>query len=316
MKPTPANIPERQHSARTAAGFTLIEILAATAIMVLITFFILSMTTNVLTGWSASKSALSGNYEAKIALDKLAQDIESAIFRRNGKEWFVIETASDSDSADESLQLMFYASVPDRPREAGGIRSPSDVCAVKYSIRYRNLFGRSGQHANEDFALYRTLANPRETFNEALALNSPRVYWALPTVDSGQTQHLLSRDVAAIRIDVAYRDIDGVKQIAEDIEELTVGKLIDPDNEESTAGDEITIIRRGGTEPIPNVSRLLYLDISIGVLGDEGSFAFHHDHDPDLAGSAGVNTIARINAIINRYGSWYTRRVVIRSTPL
>lgn len=315
MKRIPSKLSPKHAGAPAAAGFTLIEILAATAIMVLITFFILSMTTNVLTGWSASKSALSGNYEAKIALDKLAQDIESAIFRRNGKEWFVIEpgvSTAPSNDAPGSLRLMFYASVPDRPYdgdvdEAGNPkRSPSDVCAVNYRIRFRNLFDDNRTELGQrEFAIYRTVATPRDTFNIALAEDSPRDYWALPAVaaNTARTQNLLSRDVAAIRIDAAYRDINGTKLIAQDIEELVVGDNIAITTRASEAG-----------VAVPDISRLLYLDISIGVLGDEGSVAFHYD--PDLHGSPAPPSFERINEAINRYGSWYTRRVVIRSTPL
>ncbi len=292
-------------------GFTLVEILAATAIMVLITFFILSMTTNVLTGWSASKSALSANYEAKIALDKMAQDIESAIFRRNGNEWFVIESVPAED-VPGSLRLMFYASVPDRAYDESDTagnprRSPSDVCAVNYRLRFLNLFNpsRTGQ-GERHFALYRTVASPRDTFNVALAQSSPRSYWALPAVHAGSalTQHLLSRDIAAIGIDAAYLDSTGERQVAENIQQLVIG-------------DTITIVPTGGGT-INDATRVLYLDISIGALGDEGALAFHYDTDLPggaLAGGA-TPTVDRINQAVERYGKWYTRRVVIRSTPL
>ncbi len=276
-----------------ARGFTLVEILAATAIMVVITFFVLTLTTNVLTAWSSSSSALAGNYEAKIALDKLSQDIESAIFRRNGNEWFVIE--EHDDDVEGSLRLMFYSSVPDRPGTG-----PGDVCAVSYRILFQNIFDQSRTGVGDrDFAIYRMIANPRDTFNIALAESSPRDYWELPGVESGMTKHLLSRDVAAMRIDVAYEANNGDRRVAEDIVELVIG-------------DEVFVRPRGS--PGGTVRRVLYLDITIGVLGDEGSQAYHRD--PELPGSATTASADRVQAAIERYGNWYTRRVVIRSTPL
>lgn len=274
-------------------GFTLVEILAATAIMVVITGFVLYLTSNVLSSWSASSSALSGNYEAKIALDKLSQDIESAIIRRNGNEWFVIEESPDD--VPGTLRFMFYASVPDRPGDG-----PGDVCAVFYRILFQNVFNQSRTDIGErDFAIYRTIANPSDTFNLALAEESPRDYWNLPTVESGLTQHLLSRDVAAIRIGATYDDNGGNRRVAEDIEQLIIG-------------DEVFIRPRG--TPGGTVRRILYLDISIGVLGDEGAQAYHRD--PDLPGSPAEANAERIRAAIDRYGDWFTRRVEIRSTPL
>lgn len=285
----------RMHDKRRRSrrqGFTLVEILAATAIMVVITGFVLYLTSNVLTSWSASSSALAGNYEAKIALDKLSQDIESAIFRRNGNEWFVIE---DSPDVPGSLRLMFYASVPDRPGTG-----PGDVCAVAYWILFQNIFDPSRTGVGDrDFAIYRMIATPSDTFNIALAESSPRDYWDLPTVRSGETRHLLSRDIAAMRIDVAFEDNSGQRREMRDIQELVIG-------------DEIFIRPRGS--PGGTARRILHLDISIGVLGDEGAQAYHRD--PDLPGSAATANEARIREAIDRYGNWFTRRVVIRSTPL
>lgn len=272
------------------AGFTLIEILAATAIMVIITGFVFMLTTNVLSSWSSANSALSGNYEAKIALDKLSQDLESMIVRRDGRTWFVAE---ESTTVPGSMRLMFYSSVPDRPGS-----DPSDVCAVEYEIHFQNIFDktRTGQ-GERVFALYRTIATPRDTFDTALTLDSPKEYWDSEDVDSGETEHLLAHNVAAIRIYISAVRNNGA-QVNAFLKRLVIGN----DRQITTITNQFTAVKS-----------INYIDIHVGVLGEEGARAFARD--TELPGGLEAVTQERIYEAIDRYGTWHSRRVVLPSAP-
>ena len=68
-------------------AFTLIEIMVATVIMVVLVGLVIQITSEVLKVWSRSSGKLAANAEARIAMDMITQDLETAVFRNNGQQW-------------------------------------------------------------------------------------------------------------------------------------------------------------------------------------------------------------------------------------
>ena len=72
-------------------GYTLIEILVTTTIMVLLAGLAIQIIGQVINTWSRSSAKLSTAAEARVAMDIIANDLEGIIFRNDGYEWFRAE---------------------------------------------------------------------------------------------------------------------------------------------------------------------------------------------------------------------------------
>ena len=83
---------------RSAAkrAFTLIEIMVATVIMVVLVGLVIQITSEVLKVWSRSSGKLAANAEARIAMDMITQDLETAVFRNNGQQWLRVDAPLES----------------------------------------------------------------------------------------------------------------------------------------------------------------------------------------------------------------------------
>ena len=73
---------------RSEDGFTLIELLVAAAVTLLLAGLMITVVTNVLSTWNRCNGALGANNQAEQALDRLAQDLQTAVLRRAGRVWF------------------------------------------------------------------------------------------------------------------------------------------------------------------------------------------------------------------------------------
>ena len=186
--PHPTFCSELSERASHRGGFTLVEIMAATGIMVAVILLVLSLTTNVLNTWNFSSGQLAQNYEARIALDFLSQDLEAATFRNNGMAWMEVSYDTVGDSTNQTL-LYFFSPVTDRPRSRNsttnvdGNGNPTaesiagDICAIAYMTAFQNPFtGDSSTNAaggdRPKYGLYRTVIDAEHTFDIALSLES------------------------------------------------------------------------------------------------------------------------------------------------
>jgi prepilin-type N-terminal cleavage/methylation domain-containing protein len=77
----------RANSSRRA-GFTIVELLVATAVTALLAALVLTVVTNVLNLWERSTGRLTANSQARFVLDQLGADFEGMVFRQDGRRWF------------------------------------------------------------------------------------------------------------------------------------------------------------------------------------------------------------------------------------
>lgn len=156
-------------------AFTLIEVMAATTIMVIVVTLVLGLTTNVLDTWARSSGKLASNYEGRVALEIMTQDLESAVFRANGDPWFqvVYDTVKIVDTERSLPTLYFFAPVKDAPKirfeefSQEAVKVRGDVSAVSYRIRYQNPL-RPDAAERKQLGLYRVVLDPETTFFDAM----------------------------------------------------------------------------------------------------------------------------------------------------
>ena len=87
----------RSHK-RGGAAFTLLELLVAVTITLVIAGLMLAITTNVMTLWRRQQAAHSQAVTAKLVLDQLEQDLQTAVHRRDATRWLAADIL-DSGSA-------------------------------------------------------------------------------------------------------------------------------------------------------------------------------------------------------------------------
>lgn len=72
-------------------AFTLLELLVAVTITLVIVGLMLAITTNVMTLWRRQQAAHSQAVTAKLVLDQLEQDLQTAIHRRDATRWLAAD---------------------------------------------------------------------------------------------------------------------------------------------------------------------------------------------------------------------------------
>ena len=283
---------------RCKRAFTLIEIMVATVIMVVLVGLVVQITGEVLKVWNTSSGKLAANAEARIALDLLTQDLETAVFRNNGQRWLEAKqedfTNPLSGSSFKTTQLKLFSPALDRP--AG----PGDICAISYLLDYRNpIDGTDSGAGDRTFILYRNVIAPQETFDDMMGAGNQEDFnnaeWnELSTVGAQGGNYLVS-NVVDFRIDFHVED-DG--DVATDT--LVTGDVL-------FGGTGQTV---GGGAPQPKFAKpLAYADLTLIVISDE---ALQVVQNNVLAQTGYANWDEYITA----NGEVFTRRINFLARPL
>ena len=171
------------------SAFTLIEIMAATAVMVILIGLVIQITNEVLKVWNRSSGKLSANSEARLAMELLTQDLETAVFRDNGMQWLRIEKVDDvGDSYDnKTVALKLFAPALDRPKfekddDGNTVPIPGDICGIAYRLAFKEAY----TNGPKIYALYRNIVDSRTTFNDLMGDPAQKVLttgqWSESTV--------------------------------------------------------------------------------------------------------------------------------------
>ncbi len=150
-------------------GFTLIEILIASSIMVVLLGLVLAVATQALETWRRTSESLEMEVSARLALDILTGDLETAFIPELEGEWVRAEPEQMAMPAQIPLQasswLTFLSPVRDRIRTGlDGQTEYGDVCAVSYRVYYQNAI--FGGPENAVLGLYRSVMSPSRTYLE------------------------------------------------------------------------------------------------------------------------------------------------------
>jgi prepilin-type N-terminal cleavage/methylation domain-containing protein len=279
-------------------GFTLVEILVATAMMAILLTVVLSITNNFMKGWNQTSGKLSTSSDAKLALDYLSRDLSSAIFRNDQSEW--LETQLNKNVGPNPYLVRntslvnFFTPVVDESGSTTG-----DISAVCYELESQTFFEGSDIST---FGLYRTLVSPQDTFNDFLGdgsiLSSNWGSSSAPynpyTKEKPPTANLIVANVVEFTVLFGYTDTDGEKvEIPKKISEAV--DLFFPEN---------------GTAK--------YVEITITVVTDEGAKLLNAALSNPPKWRADLNEDGKedLMDIIDYHGATFRQRVYFYNKPI
>jgi len=170
------------HSRR---GFTLVELLVASAIMITLVLIVAKVAVDTLTAYDRVVADLATQSEARAVLDNMERDINTAVIRPDGRCWMeIIAPGATGDTSgitklpqipsDLQPVVMFFAAPTDRPRWSitAGVRTAisGETSAVCYRLGRRSPFDLPGQTILQVYCFQRTVIDAQNTFNEAIPL--------------------------------------------------------------------------------------------------------------------------------------------------
>ena len=189
-------------SAPSRSGFTLLEVMISTAIMVVIVLTVVTIASDTMRVYDRAVADLSTQSEARGVLDAMENDFSTAVIRADGRCWMEIVIPGGPDAppgsptavgnvhrVDQPIVMLFSSPV-DRPRwtseQTGRRQLRGDVCAVAYRLGQRSPFDMPGELVQQVYGVYRTVIDPESTFEQGLktildgtnaAPTSPWNYW-------------------------------------------------------------------------------------------------------------------------------------------
>ncbi|MDP4610823.1 MAG: prepilin-type N-terminal cleavage/methylation domain-containing protein [Opitutales bacterium] len=273
-------------------AFTLIEIMVATVIMIILVGLVIQITSEVLNVWNRSSGKLSANAEARIAMDLITQDLETAVFRNNSLEWFRAEDATLTGPGGElsaTVALRLFAPVTDRPE------GPGDICAVAYKLDYVNPVDGTASGADRTFVLYRLVVDAQTTFNDlmgdpiqATLPGKDDPTWGTESIIGDQGSNYLVSNIVEFKIDFHVTG-DGTSETSVADGSTTAATIY--------GGDDATVGIQA-TDPRLQYS-LAYAEINLTVVSDQGIKMLQNiDRIPET-----------VEEVVIEYGQKFVRRV-------
>lgn len=254
-------------------GYTLIEILVTTTIMVILSGLAIQIIAQVVNIWSRSSGKLSTLAEARVAMDVIANDLEGLVLRNDGYEWFRAENEFFREPAkSQSVALRFFSVIKDKPTDSQGKTLPGDISAVAYNLHYVNPIDGSNR-GKKSFVLYRMEVNPETTYKYLLEPssretlpNQKSLIWGQGNIIKGRKgDNYLAMNIVNFEIDFHVED-DGNRSTPTLYFERNIKN---PKRSVIYGGKYATI---GPQAKLEHYQRALaYADIKLTVLSDEGA---------------------------------------------
>lgn len=284
-------------------GFTLMEVLVSSALTVVILTMLFTVLIGAMNAWQAGSNRLQGNADARMALDSIAQDLQSMVVRQTSfdQEWLYANTVQTPNAPDghKSTWLTFFA--PSLDRQPG---QQGDIVAVSYRIGYQDALSGTDKPEFRIFGLYKHMMDTRNTFIHALGTERTRDNFWLGNVTldnnpfSPGTVNALDRRSLLIPNVVDF----SIKWIA---------SSGGPPAALSSSNDSIRLNNSfhagsGTPETEYEGTRLEAADISLTILTEEGTRMVQ-----TFARGGGLSK-ANLDRVIREHGRVYTKRVKIQ----
>ncbi len=287
------------HSRRQ--GFTLMEVLVSSALTVVILTMLFTVLIGAMNAWQTGTNRLQGNADARMALDSIAQDLQSIVVRQTSidQEWLYADQVpvANAPEGTRSTWLTFFAPSLDRePNQQG------DIVAISYKVGFQDPLS-TNTPAFPIFGLYKHMIDTRNTFNLALGLENVRAdFWnGNPTLEQNlfapqsvnplSPQSLLIPNVVDFNVDWNVHTIGSVQPLSSDANIRLNNSLF------------------AGVNEFPNTpvggGRIESADISLTILTEEGRRMVQ------TYGRAGTLP-QNLDRVIREHGRVYTKRVKIQ----
>jgi prepilin-type N-terminal cleavage/methylation domain-containing protein len=285
----------KRDNRQARSAFTLIEIMVATVVMLILVGLVVQITSSVLNVWNRASGKLAANAEARIAMDFLTQDLQTAVFRNNGQQWLRVEGPEDIDGLYDSQTVALKLFSPALDRDAS---SAGDICAIAYRLEYQSSF-TGGSNV---YALYRSIARPDFTFTTLLGSssdpNSPQlvldedpVFWNTSTIIN--TENYLVSNIVDFKILIYLNDGSNLPMNANAKSVLDLDYVF--------GGTDATL--KGGIQ-----EELLYAEIILTVVSDDGLELLR------LLDEGGSGTgYSSPDDVVREHGEQFNRRVYFPS---
>ena len=294
---------------RSVSAFTLVEVLVASVVMVMLVGLVAYITGSVLNTWNRSSGKLSSNAEARLALDMIAQDLETAVLLNNGQQWLRVEGPASIDAPapynSGSIVLKLFAPALDRQNGDG-------ICAIAYKLEYRESYAGGP----DTYALYRRIIDPQTTLNSYLSsgFDNPAAS-SQGNLEGSNAQANWAADNITQNANYLIGNIVEFKVFVYDSDSVP-----NPVN----ANPATNVITRdyafGGDANLPDPSGFdevrefapLYADIILTVVTDQGMDLLNNI----AQGLVPVNAIINAPNVVDQYGETLVRRVYFKSNPI
>ena len=304
-------------------AFTLIEVMVATTVMVILVGLVIQITNEVLKVWNRSSGKLSATAEARVALELLTADLETAIFRDNGMQWLRVESPVDvgDDYANQTVALKLFAPALDRPKtDASGNSIPGDVCGIAYRLAYKEAYTSPAGEGPKIYALYRRLVDARLTFNELLGSgNQESLDKTMPKWSANSFGNYADGQITAIEDESNYlaTNIVNFKIIIYYLDDSVLPPTAKPYNADPNTLKlkEIDYVYGGNQytgidlNP-PSQVQPLYADIVLTMITDQGLEMLQNVTEGRLGtGYVDESTMTAEEQIVREHSETFTRRV-------
>lgn len=313
-------------------AFTLIEVMVATTVMVILVGLVIQITNEVLKVWNRSSGKLSATAEARVALEVLTQDLQTAVFRDNNMQWLRVESPVDVGDAyaNQTVALKLFAPALDRPKtDAQGLPIPGDICGIAYRLAFKEAYTSPRGNAPKIYALYRRIVDSRLTFNELMGAGKQEslseAYSSNWSINSGASY--ADGEITAIEDESNYlaTNIVNFKIIVYYLDETT-----DPATAVPFNADPITLKLNnedfvyGGNDfsTIPNALynaqvQPIYADIVLTMITDQGLEILQNMAE----GRSGTGYVdgsfeSKEEQVVREHAETYTRRVSFAARSL
>ena len=311
------------------SAFTLIEIMVATVVMVVLTGLVIQITSEVLKVWNRSSGKLAANAEARITIDLLAQDLESAVLNNNGFQWMeaIQEDVEDplGGGKFKTTRLLLFAAAMDRPtKDANKDIIPGDICAISYQLMYQDPVDGLDSPLDNTFALHRRVIDSKTTFEVLLGEGNQIDFskWN-GTTPSSVVPSSVPRKDGTNNITIIYPYTgDPENYLSSNIVDFRVDFYVEDDGNPNTktlvssyggvdtiyGGDNATVgPQSSGDNALKK--QLAYAEITLVIISDEALQVIQND----ARAQTGYETY---ESYISANSEVYTRRVNFLARPL
>lgn len=284
---------------RAKRAFTLIEIMVATAIMVVLVGLVIQITSQVLNVWSRSSGRLSSLASARIAMELVTQDLETAVFRNNGMQWLRAENkeVEAPGGTTNTVALRLFAPALDRPE------GPGDICAISYQLQYADPI--TGENSGDDqlFVLYRKIIEAETTFNDLMGEGNQELLDSWGDWSSGGEGNNVGADDYLVSNIASFE----IQFHVEDDGDSATATKVSEDINTIFGGTDATVGNGASSAPAEYFKRpLAFADIRLTVVSDEGAEILQN---LDLTGNT-------LDGVLMEHSQVFYRRVYFPARPL
>jgi hypothetical protein len=252
--------------------------------------------------WTRSSGKLAANAEARIAMDMITQDLETAVFRNNGQQWLRVDAHAPlpggGQYSGQTVGLKLFSPALDRPT------GPGDICAIGYRLSYK----RSYQGGPNVYALYRMIVDPKRTFDDYLGSGDPNASPQGKLAEASYGAEDWSKVTITADDNYLVSNIVGFKILVYELDTSTSPNTVDLVNANNSTGELDADYAYGGVVEgnVMSTNQLLYADIILTIVSDAG-----------LEMLDNINKLPEdADEVVALHGETFVRRVNFMAHPL